>query len=47
MGMLIVDLEGHEMDIVQVSVDPGHLDDDIGRYRHHHHDDKDSDDDSK
>ncbi len=35
MGMFVVDLNGHEMDVVQVSVDPNHLDDDIGRYRHH------------
>jgi hypothetical protein len=27
--------------VVQVSVDPKHLDDDIGQYRHHHHDDAD------
>jgi hypothetical protein len=42
MGLFVLDLDGHEMDVVQVSVDPNHLDDDIGRYRHHH-DDDDSD----
>jgi hypothetical protein len=49
MGMFVVDLDGSEMDVVQVSVDPRHLDDDIGHYSHHHRDgDKDSgDDDSK
>src|SRR6202789_2249013 len=36
MGMFVVDLDGNEMDLVQVSVDPQHLDDDIGHYRHHH-----------
>ena len=44
MGMFVVDLEGNEMDVVQLSVDPKHLDDDIGHYSHHHNDDdKDSD----
>jgi hypothetical protein len=38
MGLFIVDLDGNEMDVVQVSVDPAHLDDDIGHYSHHHHD---------
>jgi hypothetical protein len=38
MGLFVLDLDGHEMDVVQVSVDPNHLDDDIGRYRHHHDD---------
>jgi hypothetical protein len=35
MGMFIVDLDGHEMDVVQVSVDPDHLNQNIGRYSHH------------
>jgi hypothetical protein len=44
MGLFVLDLDGHEMDVVQVSVDPNHLDDDIGHYRHHHDDsDKDGD----
>ena len=43
MGMFIVDLDGNEMDVVQVSVDPSHLDDDIGRYKHHHDDDSNKD----
>jgi len=43
MGMFVVDLDGNEMNVVQVSVDPAHLDDDIGHYSHHHRDaDKDS-----
>ena len=41
MGMFVVNKDGNEMDVVQVSVDPKHLDDDIGQYRHHHHDDAD------
>jgi hypothetical protein len=42
MGLFVVDKESNEMDVVQVSVDPKHLDDDIGHYRHHHDIDKDS-----
>jgi hypothetical protein len=38
MGLFVVDSEKNEMDVVQVSVDPKHLDDDIGHYRHHHGD---------
>lgn len=37
MGLFIVDKDGNEMDVVEVSVDPDHLNDDIGRYRHSHH----------
>jgi hypothetical protein len=44
MGLFVVDKESNEMDVVQVSVDPRHLDDDIGHYRHHHDSDKDSSD---
>lgn len=44
MGMFVVDLDGNELDVVQISVDPKHLDDDMGHYTHHHQDDdKDSD----
>jgi hypothetical protein len=49
MGLFVVDLDGNEMDGVQVSVDPRHLDDDIGHYSHHHQDsdaDQDSDKDN-
>jgi len=38
MGMFIVDLDGHEMDVVQLSVDPDHLNQSIGKYEHHDHD---------
>lgn len=39
MGMFVLDLGGHEMDVVQISVDPNHLNESIGKYEHHHHDD--------
>lgn len=38
MGLFVVDKDGNEMNVVQVSVDPDHLDDDIGHYRHPHED---------
>ena len=37
MGLFVVDLDGHEMDVVQVSVDPDHLNQSIGKYEHHPH----------
>ena len=39
MGLFVLDLDGHEMDVVEVSVDPNHLNESIGKYEHHHHDD--------
>ena len=36
MGLFVLDKDGNEMDVVQVSVDPTHLDDDIVHYSHHH-----------
>lgn len=39
MGLFVLDLDGHELDVVQVSVDPDHLNQKIGSYEHHHHDD--------
>jgi hypothetical protein len=39
MGLFVVDLDGKEMNVVQVSVDPDHLNENLGRYEHaHHHD---------
>ena len=38
MGLFVLDLDGHEMDVVQVSVDPDHLKESIVKYDHHHHD---------
>lgn len=37
MGLLIVDRDSHEINVIQVSVDPDHLDDDMGQFRHPHH----------
>lgn len=34
MGLFVVDLDGHELDVVQVSVDPGHLNESIAQYDH-------------
>lgn len=40
MGLFIVDLDGHEMNVVQVSVDPDNLNNSIDKYTHHNsHDD--------
>lgn len=38
-GLFVLDLDGREMDVVQVSVDPNHLTESIGKYSHHHHED--------
>ena len=38
MGMLVVDLEGREANVVQISVDPDHLSDEISQHRHRKHD---------
>jgi len=46
MGMFIVDLDGHEMDVVQISVDPDHLNESIGKYEHHDGNNGSSEDDS-
>ena len=44
MGMFIVDKDGNEMDVVQISVDPDHLNQHIGQYEHPHRDgEKDED----
>ena len=36
MGMFVLDLDGQEMDVVQMSVDPNHLNESIGKYDHPH-----------
>jgi hypothetical protein len=36
MGMFIVDKDGNEMNVVQISVDPDHLNESIGKYDHSH-----------
>lgn len=43
MAMFIVDKDGNEMDVVQVSVDPDHLNENITRYNHPFSDDGDHD----
>jgi len=43
MGLFILDLDGHEMDVVQVAVDPDHLNETIGKYDHHDNDRGESD----
>jgi hypothetical protein len=43
MGLFVVDRDGHELDVVQVSVDPEHLDESLGRYGHHHGGDEEHD----
>ena len=43
MGLFVLDYEGQEMDVVQVSVDPDHLNESMGKYQHHHVDDEDRD----
>jgi hypothetical protein len=42
MGMFILDADGNDLNVVQVSVDPNHLSESIGKYDHH---DKDRDQD--
>jgi hypothetical protein len=44
MGLFVLDLNGHEMDVVQVSVDPDHLSEKLGQYKHRHHEDDDGED---
>ncbi|MGH9590876.1 MAG: hypothetical protein ACRD25_10785 [Terracidiphilus sp.] len=35
MGLFVVDLDGHELDVVQVSVNPNHLNETIAQYEGH------------
>lgn len=44
MGLFIVDKDSHEMDVVQLSVNPDRLDDEIGHYSHHRDGDGDETD---
>ena len=46
MGLFILDLDGQELDVVQVSVDPDRLNETIGKYGHHHGDADGSDNDT-
>jgi hypothetical protein len=38
MGVFIIDEDGHDLNVVQVSVNPDHLNETISRYDHHNHD---------
>ena len=40
MGLFILDLDGTELDVVQVSVDPDRLNETILKYQHHDHGDE-------
>ena len=44
MGLFILDLDGNEMDVVEVSVDPQRLNDTVGKYEHRDRDDGDASD---
>jgi hypothetical protein len=43
MALFVLDLDGHELDVVQVSVDPDQLNGTIAKYRHHEPDNDVSD----
>jgi hypothetical protein len=36
MGLFVLDFDGRELDVVQVSVDADHLNQSIAQYKHHH-----------
>jgi hypothetical protein len=42
LGMLVVDLDGKDLDVVQVSVNPDQLTDEISKHHHHRKSDDDS-----
>jgi len=37
MGLFVLDADGHDLNVVQVSVDPDHLAESVNRYEHHHY----------
>jgi hypothetical protein len=43
MGLFVLDADGNELNVVQVSVDPDHLNENLNHYGHHHQHDMDSD----
>ncbi len=45
-GMLVVDLDGHELDVVQLSVNPDQLSTEIAKHQHSGRDSKDSEEQS-
>lgn len=42
MGLFVLDADGHDLDVVQVSVDPNHLAESVNHYQHHRQEDDDS-----
>lgn len=38
MGLFVLDADGHDLNVVQVSVNPDHLNETINHYEHHNHD---------
>ena len=43
MGLFVLDADGRDLNVVQVSVDPGHLSESVNHYDHHHHGAADAD----
>jgi hypothetical protein len=37
-GMFVLDADGHDLNVVQLSVDPRHLAEEVSHYDHHNHD---------
>jgi hypothetical protein len=42
MGLFVLDADGKELDVVEVSVDPDHLNENVAHYERHHHSDGDA-----
>lgn len=42
MGLFVLDADGHDLNVVQVSVDPDHLSESVNHYGHSHHEPMDS-----
>lgn len=43
MGLFVLDADGRNLDVVQVSVNPDHLAESVNQYEHRHHENFDSD----
>ena len=43
MGLFVLDADGRDLNVVQVSVDPGHLSESVNHYDHHHRSPVDAD----
>ena len=41
MGLFVLDADGSGLNVVQISVDPDHLNENLNHYGHHHHHDDD------